>query len=210
MSRSPETRPSLLVRLKDREDQEAWHEFAEIYQPVVYRLARLKGLQHADAEDLTQLVLMAVAKAVERWEHNPRRARFRTWLHRVAHNAILNALTRGKPDRGSGDTGLLALLDKQPDDQGPDSDLLRLEYRRASDPRRVSTFHLGCILAIGGRGPKRGGGRAKTWQDARHHLRRPQSRHTADERESRRNGREGLTTAELQSSLLVIQAPRPR
>lgn len=130
MSRSPETRPSLLVRLKDREDQEAWHVFAEVYQPVIYRLARRKGMQHADAEDLTQLVLMAVAKAVERWEHNPRRARFRTWLHRVAHNAIVNALARGKPDRGSGDTGLLALLDNQPNDQGPDSDLLRLEYRR--------------------------------------------------------------------------------
>ena len=130
MSGSPETRLSLLVRLKDRGDQQAWQEFAEIYQPVIYRLARHKGRQHADAEDLTQVVLMAVAKAVERWEHNPRRARFRTWLHRVAQNAILNALTRGKPDRGSGDTGLLALLDQQPRQEGPDSNLLQLEYRR--------------------------------------------------------------------------------
>ena len=130
MSLSPETRPSLLVRLKDRADQEAWHEFAEIYQPVIYRLARRKGLQDADAEDLTQLVLMAVSKAVERWEHDPRRARFRTWLHRVAQNAILNALTRGKPDRGSGDSALLALLNNQPGKEGPNSDLLRLEYRR--------------------------------------------------------------------------------
>jgi len=130
MGQSPETRPSLLVRLKDRMDQEAWDEFTEIYQPVIYRLARRKGMQHADAEDLAQLVLMAVAKAVERWEHDPRRARFRTWLHRVARNVILNALQRGKPDRGSGDSGLLALLDKQPGKEGPDSDLIRLEYRR--------------------------------------------------------------------------------
>jgi RNA polymerase sigma-70 factor (ECF subfamily) len=130
MSQSPETRPSLLVRLKDRADQEAWHEFTDIYQPVIYRLARRKGMQHADAEDLTQSVLMAVAKAVERWEHDPRRARFRTWLHRVAQNAIINALTRGTSDRGSGDTGLLALLNKQQGKEGPDSNLLRLEYRR--------------------------------------------------------------------------------
>jgi len=130
MSRSPETRLSLLVRLKDRADQAAWHEFAEIYQPLIYRLARQEGMQHADAEDLTQSVLLAVSKAVVRWEHDPRRARFRTWLNRVAHNAIINALTRGKPDRGSGDAGLLALLDNLPGEKGPDSDLLRLEYRR--------------------------------------------------------------------------------
>jgi len=130
MSRSPETRPSLLVRLKDRGDREAWHEFTEIYQPVIFRLAQRKGMQHADAEDLTQSVLMAVSRAVERWEHDPQRARFRTWLHRVAHNAILNALTRGKPDRGSGDTGILSLLNKRPGKESPDSDLLRLEYRR--------------------------------------------------------------------------------
>jgi len=130
MSRSPETRPSLLVRLKNRADQRAWNEFAEIYQPVIYRLARRKGMQHADAEDLTQLVLMAVSTAIERWEYDPQRARFRTWLRRVAHNAILNALTRGKPHRGSGNSALLALLDAHPRREGPDSDLLRLEYRR--------------------------------------------------------------------------------
>jgi len=160
MSRSPETRPSLLVRLKDCTDQAAWYEFTEIYQPVIYRLARRRGMQHADAEDLTQLVLMAVSKAVERWEHDPQRARFRTWLHRVAHNAILNALTRGKPDRGSGDTGLLALLDKQPDERGPDSDLLRLEFRREAfrwaahhirDEFRPATWDAFWLSAVEGR-----------------------------------------------------------
>ena len=44
MSPSPETRNSLLVRLTDRADQAAWHEFAaRIYMPVVYRLALRKG-----------------------------------------------------------------------------------------------------------------------------------------------------------------------
>ncbi|NOX56912.1 MAG: sigma-70 family RNA polymerase sigma factor [Planctomycetes bacterium] len=130
MSGSPETRASLLVRLKDRADQEAWSEFVEIYQPAIYRLARHNGLQHADAEDLAQRVLMAITRAIERWEQNPQRARFRTWLHRVAENAIMNALSRAKADRGSGDSDLLAWLDQQPAPTGPDSDLLRLEYRR--------------------------------------------------------------------------------
>jgi RNA polymerase sigma-70 factor (ECF subfamily) len=120
----------LLVRLRDRADQAAWYEFAEIYRPVIVRLACRKGMQAADAEDLAQQVLAAVAGAVDRWQVDPQRARFRTWLHRVASNLILNALARGKPDRGSGDTGLLQLLEQQPAREGPDSDLLRLEYRR--------------------------------------------------------------------------------
>ena len=130
MSSAPETRPSLLIRVRDPADQAAWQEFVEIYRPVILRLARQKGMQAADAEDVAQEVLAAVAKAVEQREHDPKRARFRTWLNRVANNAILNALTRGKPDRGSGDSALQAVLNQHQSHTGPDSDLLRLEHRR--------------------------------------------------------------------------------
>lgn len=130
MQSTPETRASLLIRVRDRADQTAWQEFVEIYRPVILRLARQKGMQDADAEDVAQEVLVAVAKAVEQREHDPRRARFRTWLNRVAYNAILNALTRGLPDRGSGDSARLMLLSQHASRTGPDSRLLRLEHRR--------------------------------------------------------------------------------
>jgi RNA polymerase sigma factor (sigma-70 family) len=130
MNSTPETRASLLIRVRDPADQSAWHEFVEIYRPVILRMARAKGLQEADAEDLAQQVLFSVAKAVEQREHDSARARFRTWLHRVAHNAILNALTRGKPDRGTGDTATLAVLKQHESPTGPDSELLRTEHRR--------------------------------------------------------------------------------
>jgi RNA polymerase sigma factor (sigma-70 family) len=130
MSPSPETRPSLLVRLIDRTDQEAWHEFAQIYGPVVYRLALRKGLQHADAEDLAQQVLAAVSKAIDRWQFDPARAKFRTWISRIAHNQIINALTRAAPDRASGSDGAQEQLNQQAAADGPDSDLVRIEFRR--------------------------------------------------------------------------------
>lgn len=130
MSPSPETRPSLLVRLIDRTDQEAWHEFAQIYGPVVYRLALRKGMQHSDAEDLAQQVLTAVSKAIDRWQIDPARAKFRTWLHRIAHNLIINALTRGARDRATGSAGSLEQLLQQPASDGPDSELVRMEFRR--------------------------------------------------------------------------------
>ncbi len=130
MNSAPDTRASLLIRVRDPADQAAWYEFVEIYRPIILRLARQKGMQEADAEDIAQQVLVAVAKAIEQREHDPKRARFRTWLGRVAHNAILNALTRRKRDRGSGDSALLAVLNGHESPSGPDSDLLRLERRR--------------------------------------------------------------------------------
>jgi RNA polymerase sigma-70 factor (ECF subfamily) len=129
MNVSPETRASLLIRLKDRADDVAWSEFTEIYQPVIHRLARRKGLQHADADDLVQQVLSAVARVINSWESDPHRARFRTWLSRVAMNAILNALSRRTADRGTGDSQFQSLLDARPA-EGPDSELVRLEHRR--------------------------------------------------------------------------------
>jgi RNA polymerase sigma factor (sigma-70 family) len=128
MSFTPETRASLLIRVRDPADQAAWHEFVEIYRPLILRLARHKRMQPADADDVAQQILLLVAKGVETFD--PHRARFRTWLHRVAQNAILNALTRAKPDRGSGDSQMLAVLHQHAAHDGPDSDLLRLEYRR--------------------------------------------------------------------------------
>ncbi|HEV3117540.1 MAG TPA: sigma-70 family RNA polymerase sigma factor [Gemmataceae bacterium] len=126
----PDTRASLIVRLRDRADQEAWGEFVEVYRPVVYRLACRKGLQHADAEDLAQQVLSAVAAAVDRWEPDESRGRFRAWLHRIAQNLIINTLTRRAPDRASGNAAQHDMLSQQEAREGPDSELLRIEYRR--------------------------------------------------------------------------------
>ena len=126
----PDTRASLIVRLKDRGDQEAWDAFAQVYRPVICRLACRKGLQLADAEDLAQQVLVAVAAAVHRWEPDESRGRFRAWLHRIAHSLIINVLTRRSPDRATGAEVAQDLLDQQPAPEGPDSDLLQTEYRR--------------------------------------------------------------------------------
>ena len=113
MSSTPETRPSLLIRVRDPADHAAWLEFVEIYRPVILRLAQHKGMQAADADDIAQEVLAAVAKAVERWEHDPKRAKFRTWLQRVANNAILDALARAKPGRAAGGSSAQAALDSK-------------------------------------------------------------------------------------------------
>ena len=59
MTIAPQTRHSLLLRLRDREDADSWREFADLYEPVIYRVATGRGMQHADALELVQRVLMA-------------------------------------------------------------------------------------------------------------------------------------------------------
>jgi RNA polymerase sigma-70 factor (ECF subfamily) len=54
----PNTRNSLSLRLSDACDAEAWDQFASIYEPLVYRLARAKGFQDADAREIVQEVLV--------------------------------------------------------------------------------------------------------------------------------------------------------
>ena len=59
----PETRPSLMLRLRQAADQQAWTEFVSIYEPLLLRLMKQRGLQEADARDVTQQVILAVTQA---------------------------------------------------------------------------------------------------------------------------------------------------
>ena len=65
------TRASLLARLGDPQDRAAWQQFVQLYGSLVYGFARQRGLQDADAADLTQEVFLAVARAMGRWRYDP-------------------------------------------------------------------------------------------------------------------------------------------
>lgn len=129
-----ETRNSLILRLPDKQDVQAWDQFVDIYQPLMFRLARSKGFQEADAQDVVQEVMVAVSRAIERWEPDSERGRFRDWLFRIARNLMINFLTRRKHQPlSAGGSGLVQLLNDLADptsDQSDASHEFDLEYRR--------------------------------------------------------------------------------
>ncbi len=142
MNEFPETRDSLLLQVRDPANRVAWEQFVAIYRPAIVRIALARGLQHADAQDLAQQVLVAVAGAVGGWERRDSSTRFRHWLSRVTKNAILNALIRRPKDQAEGGGAIEDLLMDVVDSDGKTTELIDLEvhkelYRRAA--RIVST-----------------------------------------------------------------------
>jgi RNA polymerase sigma-70 factor (ECF subfamily) len=128
---SPSTRQSLLIRLRDHGDERAWAEFTEIYAPLVQRLARRRGLQAVDAQDLVQDVFRSVARAIERYDPDPARGSFRGWLSRIARNLILNLLAaRRRQVQGTGDSDVQRLLEAQIDPSSEESIVFDVECRR--------------------------------------------------------------------------------
>lgn len=115
MADIPPTRASLLLRLRDPEDGAAWTEFVDLYAPLVYGYARKQGLQDADAADLTQEVLGAVAGAVGRLEYDPARGAFRNWLFTVVRRKLSNwRVAQSCRLHGSGDEAIHQLMEQCP------------------------------------------------------------------------------------------------
>ena len=130
MPSSPDTRASLILRLPDAADARAWDDFVQIYAPLVYRLARRHGLQPADADDLVQDVLSAVARSVEAWLARTDRGQFRAWLLRIAKNLAINKLVRHRHKPiGAGSSDMAHLLSQHPAN-GDAASQFDLEYRR--------------------------------------------------------------------------------
>jgi RNA polymerase sigma-70 factor (ECF subfamily) len=75
-----QTRPTLLLRVRDWQDGASWDEFHRLYRRLVCGRARRAGLSHEDAEDVAQDVFRRVAEKIREFDVNPERGSFRGWL----------------------------------------------------------------------------------------------------------------------------------
>jgi RNA polymerase sigma factor (sigma-70 family) len=82
------THPSLLSRVRDVSNRAAWREFESRYGPLVLHYCRRRGLQHSDAEDVRQIVLLNLTKALPKFSYSRERGRFRSYLGQIVKHAI--------------------------------------------------------------------------------------------------------------------------
>jgi RNA polymerase sigma-70 factor (ECF subfamily) len=99
------TRITLLGRLRrDPTNQQAWGQFVEHYGSKIYEWCRRWHLQEADAQDVTQNVLLKLAVKLREFTYDPQRS-FRAWLKTITYHAWSDFLeSRQRPGLGSGDS----------------------------------------------------------------------------------------------------------
>ncbi len=108
---------TLLLRVQEIEDSEAWGRFVERYAPQVFAWCRRHKLQDSDAADVTQEVLTRLVRTMRSFAYDPSRGSFRGWLKTVTQNAIRDLIAESrKQGRGAGDTLTARLLEQISDD----------------------------------------------------------------------------------------------
>jgi len=110
--KSPSTHLTLLARLRNDGDADAWIAFVDLYTPLIHRYCKSRGLQDADSRDVTQQVLTNVHRAIGKFEYDRERGRFRNWLGAITvHEIDRNRRKQRRPGKGTGDGGGLNIAD---------------------------------------------------------------------------------------------------
>lgn len=130
MNTTQKTSVSLILRVANQRDLDAWQDFLVIYQPLVYRIAIGKGLQPADAEDLVQEVLTRVAKSVGRWDPSDGQGTFRGWISTIARNLVIDFLRKSSRIPRTSDKSDIRRLVESTADPGDESRYFDREYER--------------------------------------------------------------------------------
>jgi RNA polymerase sigma-70 factor (ECF subfamily) len=105
------TSTSLVRRLQDiPRDEEAWDRFVRGYAPAIRRWCRAWRLQEADADDVTQAILLKLARTMARFQYDRSRS-FRGYLKTLTRYAVCDALeTLRRQERDAGRLELIEWL----------------------------------------------------------------------------------------------------
>jgi RNA polymerase sigma-70 factor (ECF subfamily) len=118
------TRATLLNRLKDWNDQSSWQQFFDIYWQLIYRFARKAGLVDAEAQDVVQETMKAVAQHMPTFKYDPAKGTFKAWLLNQTRWRIIDQFRKRGPivphHTSDGDTARTATIERVPDEKSLD------------------------------------------------------------------------------------------
>jgi RNA polymerase sigma factor (sigma-70 family) len=117
------TRPSLLARLKDTDDQESWQEFNDLYGKLIFGFAIKAGLTESEAQEVVQETLVAAAKNLPAFRYDPKVCSFKTWLLNLSHWRVQDQLRKRVPAASANhpkapETDRTATIERVPDPDG--------------------------------------------------------------------------------------------
>ncbi|HEY5911215.1 MAG TPA: sigma-70 family RNA polymerase sigma factor [Verrucomicrobiae bacterium] len=119
------TRPSLLERLKDTENQQSWEEFNAVYGPLIRGFALKAGCTETEADEVTQETMAAAAQHLPEFRYDPKRCSFKTWLLNLSRWRVTDQLRKRLPlaprpasSDASEEGTRTAIIDRVPDPAG--------------------------------------------------------------------------------------------
>jgi RNA polymerase sigma factor (sigma-70 family) len=108
------TSATLLRRLRDPADRDAWGKFAQNYGQRIYAWCRRWNLQEADAEDVTQGLLVKIPTKMRTFTYDPKAGSFRAWLKTVVKHALTD-FVRSQDRAGKTSYAVLDTLEAEQD-----------------------------------------------------------------------------------------------
>jgi RNA polymerase sigma-70 factor (ECF subfamily) len=138
MVNSPTTQVSLILRLQNSEDADAWERFVSIYHPMIWNIAKRLGLTDEDASDACQNALLRLTQVVHQWSPNVENPTFRGWLFRVARNCMLRQFQQEKKQAiAAVDSEGRQFLDQLALDSDKGESAFRFEFQRQVFARAI-------------------------------------------------------------------------
>ncbi len=125
------TRESLLLRLKDERNEDAWREFHSIYGRLIFGYSLHFDISYAEAEDVVQEVCIKVFRQIIRFDYSPERGRFRGWLKTMTRNTVIDYLRRKQTRLKASREFRRDMEQKLKDEAAADDEIWRKEWEKA-------------------------------------------------------------------------------
>ncbi|MCM8527524.1 MAG: sigma-70 family RNA polymerase sigma factor [Lentisphaeraceae bacterium] len=84
------TRATLLIRLRNKYDDESWEDFTNYYSKYVYAVLKGMGVAFDELDDMKQSIMLKLWKSLPDFEYNPEKGSFRSWLCTVIRRTVYN------------------------------------------------------------------------------------------------------------------------